>query len=129
MPVSSGDIAHLKDLKRALRAIIDSGRVGIPVCLRVHVQLRMREDSPTRMSEVAKGLQSLAVELLSMSKPKWKQRGRGRLLNVLGTDERGRSALLTFNQSGCDQVSLTLIGNRGVVRLENVSLADVEVAN
>ena len=107
------------DLKRALCSVLETGKIGTPVSMRVHWQM------PKTSTDVCAALASSMDLCQSVMRDVpftliARQASVGTQLNVLVTFVNGRTILVTVG-SGCVSYSaleLLLIGNHGVVRLE-----------
>ncbi len=113
------------DLKRTLCSVLETGKIGTPVSMRVHWQ--MPKTSTDVCAALASGM-NLCQSLMKDSPSTLiaRQASVGTQLNVLVTLENGRTVLVTVG-SGCvhDAVlELLLIGNHGVVRLEGEDQID-----
>ena len=123
-PVSCGVPVSFAELQSAIVGVVTSGQVGEPVNARVHWDVA---DDSTDLAEAILAAATLADAALTLTETRWKVRRdpHDRLLNALGVDDRGRTALLSASRAASDQLSLTVFGNHGVARIEQASLADV----
>ena len=121
MPLS---VVSLNDLKTAILAALATGRAGEIVCVRLHWPLPETQNAAERQVLIA------AVDLvdvaLNLGPTRWRLRraGDGRLLHLLGVDDRGRTAVVTVTRGVTDKAQLTLFGNHGVVRLDQADIQD-----
>ena len=108
-------------LLTAIRSAVDSGRIGIPVGVRLHWQC-----TDTGLRDAVLLAVRIADEALSLEQAVWRVRtGRsGRLLNVLGEDRQGRTLLITVCRGAARELGLTVFGNHGVLRLEHAGLEE-----
>tara|TARA_R110002072_G_scaffold302603_1_gene486611 strand:+ start:55963 stop:56433 length:471 start_codon:yes stop_codon:yes gene_type:complete len=106
----------VSELGNSIRTILDTSQLGTPVNVRLHWEF----------SELASFLQTVltaAVELadlaLQLEEPVWRLRRQesGRTLNLLGSDRRGRTLMITLVAEAKPQTALTIFGNHGIVRL------------
>lgn len=109
------------DLAQAIRNAIQAERIGVPVSVRLHWEF---EEAPVDLRAVADSAIALADAALKFDEPVWRERPQetGKTLNLLGSDKRGRTALLTLVAASEPSISLTVYGNHGVVRLEDAVL-------
>lgn len=121
--VSSGVPVSFAELRSAVAGVVAGGQVGEPVNVRAH--LDVANDS-TGLADAVLTAATLADAALNLAEPRWTVRRdpHDRLLNVLGVDDRGRTALLSASRASTDQLSLTVFGNHGVARIEQACLAD-----
>jgi hypothetical protein len=111
------------ELESAVSGVVTSGQVGEPVNVRVHCDVA---DDSADLAEAILAAATLADAALSLTETRWTVRRdpHDRLLNALGVDDRGRTALLSASRAASDQLSLTVFGNHGVARIEQACLAD-----
>lgn len=121
--VSSGVPVSFAELRSAVAGVVAGGQVGEPVNVRAH--LDVANDS-TGLADAVLTAATLADAALNLSETRWTVRrdAGGLLLNVLGVDDRGQTALLTASRSAVDRVSLTIFGNHGVARVERAELTE-----
>ena len=107
------------DLKRSLYSVLETGKIGTPVSMRVHWQL------PETSTDVCPALASIiklcqSVMKASPSTVIARQTSEGTQLMVLVTLENGRTIMATVGSGSvsCSVLELLLIGNHGIVRLE-----------
>ena len=113
------------DLKRTLCSVLETGKIGTPVSMRVHWQI------PKTSTDVCAAFASSMKLCHSVMKGSpstliARQAAGSTQLNVLVTLENGRTILATIG-SGCvnyAELKLLLIGNHGVVRLEGEGRID-----
>jgi hypothetical protein len=122
-PVSCGVPVSFDELQSAVAEVVTSGQVGEPVNARVHWDVA---DDSADLAEVILAAASLADTALNLTETRWTVRRdpHDRLLNALGVDDRGRTTLLSACRASGDQLSLTVFGNHGVARIEQVCLID-----
>ncbi len=122
-PVSSGIPVAFADLLSAIHGVVTSGQVGEPVNARVHWDVA---DVSADLTTTILAAATLANAALKLTETRWTVRRdpHDRLLNALGVDGRGRTALLSISRAACDQLSMTVFGNHGVARIEEACLAD-----
>jgi hypothetical protein len=122
-PVAKPDTVTLDALLSAIRNAVDSGRIGTPVNVRLHWQF-----SETGVKHAALVAVRIADEALALEEPAWRVRAseleaaKGRILNVLGEDRRGRTLLATLCRGEANEFALTVFGNHGTLRLEHAGL-------
>ena len=111
----------LNDLKAAIVAALATGRAGEIVSVRLHWPLPETTATERQILIAAVDLVDVALRL---GPTRWRQRraGNGRLLHLLGVDDRGRTAVVTVTCGISDNARLTIFGNHGVVRLEQADL-------
>ena len=124
-------VVCLDSIKTTLLASIGSGRVGDPVNVRLHWQTG---NSAADLADAAVVAVSLADSILSLADPVWHVRvgAAGRMLHVLASDDRGRTALITLCTAEQSTLALTIYGNHGVVRLDDTrvgGLSSVETTD
>ena len=126
LPATSDSPVSFDELQSAITGVVTSGQVGEAVNVRIHWDLASAE---TELAEAVTAAATLADAVLGLTETRWMVRRDGAelLLNVLGVDDRGRTALLTASRSVVDQVSLTIFGNHGVARVERAELANVSI--
>jgi len=107
------------DLKRSLCSLLETGKIGTPVSMRVHWQL------PKTSTDVCAALASGMNLCQSVMKDSpatliARQASVGTQLNVLVTLENGRTIMATVGSGSVSYsvLELLLIGNHGIVRLE-----------
>jgi hypothetical protein len=122
-PFSCGVPVSFAELQSAIAGVVTSGQVGEPVNARVHWDVA---DDSADLAEAILAAASLADVALNLTETRWTVRRdpHDRLLNALGVDDRGRTALLSASRASSDQLSLTVFGNHGVARIEQACLAD-----
>lgn len=110
---------EFSDLVRSLKSLATNGRIGSPVCLRLHWQIESHACAAAALRNAA----ALADECFGAADPVWQIRQSGnRQWNVMGRDPAGRVLLATICRAITPAFALTLIGNHGTVRLERVGL-------
>jgi hypothetical protein len=110
---------RLDDLSRALRAELDSQRVGTPVSMRVHLAW---PDADADLEAALETMLALARSVFGSeaSRVSRSTRADRRQITALCAFERGQSALFSLAR-GCGSrpvFELLVVGNRGVIRLE-----------
>jgi len=123
LPASCGIPVSFAELHSAVYGVVTSGQVGEPVNVRVHWDVA---DDSADLAEAILAAAALADAALSLTLTRWtiRREPHDRLINALGVDDRGRTALLTASRAASDQISLTVFGNHGVARIEPACLAD-----
>ena len=123
LPATSDLPISFVELQSAIADISTSGQVGETVNVRIHWDVA---DAERELANAITAAATLADAVLSLTETRWTVRrdANGLLLNVLGVDDRGRTALLTASRSAADRLSLTIFGNHGVARVEHARLAD-----
>lgn len=113
------------DLKRSLYSVLETGKIGTPVSMRVHWQM------PGTSTDVCVALASSMSLCHSVMKGSpstliARQTSGGTQLNVLVTLENGRTILVTVGSGAVSYsvLELLLIGNHGIVRLEGEGRID-----
>ena len=122
-PVSCGVPVSFAELQSTIAGVVSSGQVGEPVNVRVHWDVA---DDSTDLAAAVLAAATLAEVALNLTETRWTVRRdpHDRLLNALGVDDRGRTALLSASRAASDQLSLTVFGNHGVARIEQACLTD-----
>lgn len=116
---------EFSDLVRSLKSLATNGRIGSPVCLRLHWQIEPVASEAAALRDAA----ALADECFGTAAPVWQIRQSGDCQwNVMGKDPAGRVLLATICRAITPAFALTLIGNRGTVRLEQAGLSPREAA-
>lgn len=111
---------EFSDLVRSLKGLTTNGRIGSPVCLRLHWQIEPHASEAEALRDAA----ILADECFGAAAPVWQIRQSGnRQWNVLGTDPAGWVLLATVCRAVTPAFTLTLMGNHGTVRLEHARLS------
>ena len=113
------------DLKRSLCSVLETGEIGTPVSMRVHLQIpKTRVDVISALASIMKLCHSVTkdVPLTLIAR----QTSGGTQLNVLVTFVNGRTMLATVGSSSVNDsvLELLLIGNHGIIRLEGESRID-----
>ncbi len=121
LPATSDLPVSFVELQSAIADIATSGQVGETVNVRIHWDVA---DAERELANAITAAAALADAVLSLTETRWTVRrdANGLLLNVLGVDDRGRTALLTASRSAADRLSLTIFGNHGVARVERAAL-------
>lgn len=111
---------EFSDLVRNLKSLSTNGRIGSPVCLRLHWQIESHASEAAALRNAA----ALADECFGAATPVWQIRKSGNSQwNVMGRDPAGRVLLATICRAITPAFALTLIGNHGTVRLEQDGLS------
>ena len=110
-------ITH-SELCDSVERVVQTGRLGTPVSVRLHWEFR---ESTGQMNTILAAAVSIADCVLDLETPVWRIRrhASGRTLNVIGTDQRGRSLMITLVAQATPQTALTVFGNHGIVRLDD----------
>jgi hypothetical protein len=106
------------ELSQSVRSVLETGRLGTPVNVRLHWEFSDQEcDIPAVLAAAV----AIADEALQLEQPTWRVRrhATGRTLNVLGTDQRGRTLLITLVARSEPRTAMTMFGNHGIVRFED----------
>ena len=121
LPVSCGIPVSFVELRAAVADVASSGQVGQPVNVRLHWDVA---DDSTDLADAILAAATLADAALNLTATRWTVRRdpHDRLLNALGVDDRGRTALLSACRASSEQLSLTVFGNHGVARIEQACL-------
>ncbi len=119
-------LVTLSSVKTTVLAAVNSGRIGDPVNVRLHWQI---EESTTDLTGAAIVAAGLADAVLSLANPGWRVRTRvdGRLLHILGRDDRGRTTLISLCAGDTSTLAVTVYGNHGVVRLEDSMVGELDM--
>ena len=106
------------ELCGSITAVLETGRPGTPVNVRLHWEFAERVDVSTSILPAAVAIADVALKLKS---PTWRVRrdATGRTLNVLGSDQRGRTLMISLVSESTPQTALTIFGNHGIVRLDD----------
>jgi len=111
---------EFSDLVRSLKGLTTNGRIGSPVCLRLHWQIEPHASEAEALRDAA----ILADECFGAAAPVWQIRQSGNCQwNILGTDPAGRVLLATVCRAVTPAFALTLIGNHGTARMERAGLS------
>lgn len=110
----------IADLRTSLTQAVATGRVGLVVSARLHWQIPFEAS----LEEAALISSELIDDVLRLTSTRWRIRrsDRGGLLHVMGTDDRGRTIVVTINHGPTADAQLTLFGNHGVLRLDRAEL-------
>lgn len=120
----------LDEIHQTLLEAVNTGKVGTPVALRLHLQLVSTDVDPYL----------LVAELLQLCEPLFgeepvrvmaRNNNDGRQLNLLFETAAGRTISITIGGGSTTQafLSLLLIGNHGVIRLEGADSFDEQSLN
>jgi hypothetical protein len=106
------------ELCDSIRTVLDTGRLGTPVNVRLHWEFVERVDFSAIILPAAVVIADVALKLKS---PTWRVRrhATGRTLNLLGSDQRGRTLMISLVPEATPQTALTIFGNHGIVRLDD----------
>ena len=107
----------VSELCDSIRTVLDSGRLGTPVNVRLHWEF---SESASLLQTVLVAAVAIADLALQLEEPVWRVRRHesGRTLNLLGSDRRGRTLMITLVAEATPQAALTIFGNHGIVRLD-----------
>jgi len=107
----------VSELCDSIRAVLETGRLGTPVNVRLHWEF---SESASLLQTVLTTAVAIADVALQLEEPVWRGRRHesGRALNLLGSDRRGRTLMITLVAEAPPQTSLTIFGNHGIVRLD-----------
>lgn len=105
------------ELCNSVRAVLEASRVGTPVNVRLHWEF---SESEAEFPAVLTAAVAIADKALQLEEASWRVRrhASGRTLNVLGSDRRGRTLLITLVARSEPRTAMTVFGNHGIVRLE-----------
>lgn len=106
------------ELCDSISAVLETGRLGTPVNVRLHWEFSEHANASTGILPAAVAIADHALKLES---PTWRVRRHttGRTLNVLGSDQRGRSLMISLVSESTPQTAITIFGNHGIVRLDD----------
>lgn len=106
------------ELCDSIGAVLETGRLGTPVNVRLHWEFSENADVSTSILLAAIAIADCALKLKS---PTWRVRrhATGRTLNVLGSDSRGQTLMISLVSKSTPQTALTVFGNHGIVRLDD----------
>lgn len=106
------------ELCSSISAALETGRPGTPVNVRLHWEFAEHVDISASILPAAVAIADVALKLKS---PTWRVRrhATGRNLNVLGSDQRGRTLMISLVSESTPQTALTIFGNHGIVRLDD----------
>lgn len=108
----------VSELCSSVRRVLESGRLGTPVNVRLHWEFSESEASLPAIATTAVAIADVALQL---QQPAWRIRRHscGRTLNILGSDQQGRTLMISLVAKSSPQTAMTIFGNHGVVRLED----------
>jgi len=108
------------ELHAALVQAVATGQAGTLVSARMHWQLPFTAS----LDDGAVVAVEMLDRTLQMTTTHWRIRRSklGSLLHALGTDDRGRTLVITVNHGPTSEAQLTVFGNHGVVRLDRADL-------
>lgn len=117
----------IDDLRRALTVAIATGKIGTPVALRVHAIVASDSFDPAAALDIVIGLAGIAFptkpkRMTARSDPAGRQWNV--LLNYAGGQTLSFSIASSPACSGGNCLHLLLIGNHGIIRLEEAELFD-----
>ena len=106
------------DLCESIHAVLQTGQLGTPVNVRLHWEF---SESASNLFTILAAAVAIVDESLQLKTPTWRVRrhASGRSLNVLGSDEQGRTLMISLVAEASPQTSLTIFGNHGIVRLDD----------
>ena len=111
------------ELNRTLSETRAGGKIGVPVSLRMHLQL---SDRQADLVAALLAVIELARPLFGAQPSRLMARGvpGGPQLNVLASFTGGQTLLVTLGRGAVERATLELllIGNHGVIRLEGAEL-------
>ncbi len=109
------------ELKAALAQALATEHAGVLVSARMHWQVPV----DTALEEAALAATEMMDGPLQLAATQWRVRrsALGSLLHVMGTDDRGRTLVITVNHGPTSDVQLTLFGNHGVIRLDRAEMS------
>ncbi|MFT5091355.1 MAG: hypothetical protein ACI8P0_004365 [Planctomycetaceae bacterium] len=107
----------VSELGDSIRTVLETGRLGTPVNVRLHWEF---SESANLLHTVLTTAVAIADVALQLEEPAWRgrQHEAGRTLNLLGSDRRGRTLMITLVAESMPQTALTIFGNHGIVRLD-----------
>ena len=110
---------QLADAERALRAELDSNRLGVPVALRIHAMLPAVDRDILDAIGFFRPFLSLIGDI-TRGTIQAKRHASGKQCTILWTAETGKTAFLTLIQSPDVRQSLhvLMIGNHGAMQLQ-----------
>ncbi|NQV28837.1 MAG: hypothetical protein HQ518_31165 [Rhodopirellula sp.] len=108
----------VRELSDSIRAVLESGRLGTPVNVRLHWEI---SEPASRLSTVSAAAVAIADLALQLDEPTWRVRrhASGKTLNVLGSDRQGRTLMISLVAEATPLTALTIFGNHGLVRLDD----------
>lgn len=106
----------VEELCDSVRTVLETGRLGTPVNVRLHWEF---SESSSLLQTVLTAAVAIADLALQLEEPVWRgqQHESGRTQNLLGSDRRGRTMMITLVAEASPQTALTIFGNHGIVRL------------
>lgn len=106
-------------VREAIRASVNSGRIGTPVNVRIHWQF-----SGLSPSAVAEFAVQLADAALSLDKPAWRVRtaAENSQVNLLGEEAGGKTVLISLVRGAVPEFAVIVFGNHGTLKLEHARL-------
>lgn len=108
----------VSELCGSIRTVLETGRLGTPVNVRLHWEF---SESASLLQTVLTTAVAIADQALQLDEPVWRGRRHesGRTLNLLGSDRRGRTLMITLVADSNPHIALTIFGNHGIVRLDD----------
>jgi hypothetical protein len=106
------------DLCESIQTVLQTGQLGTPVNVRLHWEFT---ESASNLMNMLMAAVAIADESLQLKTPTWRVRRHSsdRSLNVLGSDQRGRTLMISLVAEALPQTALTIFGNHGIVRLDD----------
>jgi hypothetical protein len=107
-----------RELCNSIHAVLETGRLGTPVNVRLHWEFA---ESEAFLPVIAKAAVAIADEALQLVEPTWRVRrhSTGRTVNILGSDTRGRTLMVSLATLSEPRTAMTIFGNHGIVRLDD----------
>lgn len=107
-----------------LRGVLarQANQIGEPVSVRVHVSVA---DGRSSWPDIAHPAAAVVGSVFDLSSFSWRVR-RGeflRMLNLLGQNEAGQTALVTLARGYVSAIAVTVFGNHGALRLDESEFA------
>jgi hypothetical protein len=114
------------DIRHAITNAIESGKIGQPVSIRIHLQRADNEQTPSSLIEILLTLVESAIgsrpaTLMAQSEDSARQ------LSLLFQYHSGQTAFLTAGAGQANQPSfhLVLVGNHGIVCLQGTDVLEI----
>lgn len=115
---------QMNELAHSIDQALATGRAGTVVSARLHWEV----PAHARLEAAAFIGSDLLNHAVAMTTTQWIVRRRwsanspAGLLHLLGTDDRGRTMVVTINHGPSHDAQLTLFGNHGIIRLDRAEL-------